>query len=271
MNTRNRLLAGIIAVLIAGSWIGNVLYYRSGQLREPLFMNHEIMTATQGSIIDLYYLENKSTGKKVTAIQIEALPSLRFELTEWQSFSHQKFMHAFGYAESDLQPGKYTEATVYYNEGPPKKVPIGIIEVEDGEGDGNGALNFYSSGGGSDGSGFISGRLRRDSVVEEVSTSIGDNYKPLLTYELKATMPGAGELVPIQLPERVPQGASLRVDYQWHEQDPAAGIPTVFRPWMTIRSQASDGTERIDKNLIQFNLYLTEAQVRALVKREANP
>ncbi len=266
-----KILAGIIALLIAGSWVGNILYYRSGQLQEPLFMNHEIITVSEGGMVDLYYLENKNAGKKVTAIQIESLPLLRFDLTEWQSFSHQSFMHAVGYGEGDLQPGIYTEATVYYKEGLPKKVPIGIIEVRDWEAEGNGALNFDSSGGSSDGSGFLSGRLRRDVVVEEVQTSISDKYKPLLTYELKALMPGAGELDPIRLPESFPQGTSLRVDYRWGEQDPAAGLPTVFKPWITIRSRASDGTERIDTYLIQFSLYLTEAQVRAIVTMEAKP
>ncbi|MGU3469900.1 hypothetical protein ACLBWT_01900 [Paenibacillus sp. D51F] len=43
-----KILAGIIALLIAGSWVGNILYDRSGQLQEPLFMNHEIVTDSKG-------------------------------------------------------------------------------------------------------------------------------------------------------------------------------------------------------------------------------
>lgn len=58
------MLAGIIAVLIAGSWVGNILYYRSGQLQEPLFMNHEIVTASKGGMVDLFYFAKQERRKK---------------------------------------------------------------------------------------------------------------------------------------------------------------------------------------------------------------
>jgi hypothetical protein len=271
-SSKRRLLTAVsaaaITAAILASWIGNLRYYRSGQLQAPIFMNHEIKIASKGGIVDLYYLENKQSGKKVNAIQLESMPMIHFDLTVDQSFSRQNLMHAMGFSQGDLKPGTIKEVTVHYNEGQPERVPIGTIEVMDLKG--AQAFESGSSGASSDGTGFMSGRSVKDVTLDEVEPSMNEAYRSLLEYDLKAEMPGSGDQALIKLPEQMPAGTPFRIDYRWKEQNySGGGIPTVFRPWLIFRSHAPDGTALIDYYQVNFNLYLTEAEVKTIVRMEA--
>lgn len=50
------------------------------QLVEPLFLNHNItINGGQGEMIEFTFLENKNAANRVTSVQIEELPQLRFK------------------------------------------------------------------------------------------------------------------------------------------------------------------------------------------------
>lgn len=62
----NKKILGIALLVIVVSWVGNLWYYQSKQLDEPLFLKHYYASV---DTFELYYLMNKQDPKKVQSIE----------------------------------------------------------------------------------------------------------------------------------------------------------------------------------------------------------
>lgn len=266
MSLGSKFLWPIVVLLIAASWVGNVWYYQSMQLEKPIFLKHYmIVNGNQSDMIELTYLENKMKGRKVTGIRLEELPMLRFQIDPHpNSYRHQVLGKAYGEwrteeaGQMEKVPVTIKEATVYYNEGQPEKVPIGEINVlwEQRES----LLETSSSRGSSDGTGQYSVTVKQSLTLEQVDYSFSDRISSM--FEL--TMEGRDEPIP-QLPIRLTAGDPLTFNYKWTipEESPAAF--EVYKAYILLTFKTEDGRTVYDSIPINFNLYLSEKQIKWMV------
>ncbi|MGM0884574.1 MAG: hypothetical protein ACQEXQ_26490 [Bacillota bacterium] len=256
----------VVLLLIVGSWAGNVWYYQSMQLAEPLFLKHYItVNGNQGEIIDLTFLENKNEAKKVTGIQIEEIPELRFQIHEKNSYTHQvEMMASAEWIPNESQPQSkepftIREVTVYYNEGQPQKVPIGEINVEWPKV--SGLLDFRSGGGSSNGSGSYKVNLTKSVTLEKIDYSYSDKLKPWFELEL------SGQPVDsLSFPMKLSQGKDLEFTYQWSIPEHEPDALQVYKSKIILTFRMADGRIIMENLPINHNLYLSDSQLKKLVR-----
>lgn len=263
----SKLLWPIVVLLITASWVGNVWYFQSMQLEKPIFLKHYmIVNGNQSDWIELTYLENKMKGRKVTGIQLEELPMLRFRIDPHpNSYRHQVLGKAYGEwrteeaGQMEKLPITIKEATVYYSEGQPEKVPIGEINVlwEQKES----LLETSSSRGSSDGTGQYSVTVKQPLTLEQVDYSFSDRLSSM--FEL--TMAGRDRPIP-QLPIRLAAGDPLTFNYKWTIPENTPAAFEVYKAYIFLTFKTEDGKTIYDRLPINFNLYLYEKQIKRLVR-----
>ncbi|WP_028610068.1 hypothetical protein [Paenibacillus harenae] len=263
----NKLLWSIVLLLMTASWVGNVWYYQSMQLEKPVFLKHYmILNGNQSDWIELTYLENKKEGRKVTGIQLEELPMLRFQIDPHpNSYRHQVLGKAYGEWRTEeagqmvKAPVKIKEATVYYNEGQPEKVPIGEINVvwEKREG----LMETSSSRGSSDGTGQYSVTVKQPLTLEQVDYNFSDRLSTM--FEL--SMAERDEPIS-QLPIRLAAGDPLTFNYKWTIPEEAPAAFEVYKAYILLTFKTEDGRMVYDRIPINFNLYLSEKQIKWMVR-----
>ncbi|WP_432664052.1 hypothetical protein R9X47_26420 [Wukongibacter baidiensis] len=134
----------IILILISISWIGNLIYYYSQQLSEPLFLNHYYeMTLDNDTSFDIYYLINKNKDIDLRWAEIPGIEDVKFELLEYdvETFNHQMLkrgrfkININAFKEVKLEEDKYifNEIIAHFSNDEVKRVDIGkvIIYKED--------------------------------------------------------------------------------------------------------------------------------------------
>ncbi len=261
---KGKVLWPAVLLLVVGSWVGNVMYFQSMQLAEPLFLKHEIsIRSIQGELIELHFLENNNADKKIINVQAEELPQLRFAVDERSRYQYQTLMRAAAEwmpAEAGQQiaaPLTIKEITVFYNKGQPRKVPIGEINVV--ESSGGGLLDFSSMGSSSTGAGSYFVKLTRSAALEKIEYS--DSLKPWFKLNL------SGQPVDSYLfPAKFSQGRILSFEYQWSFPDDEPAALVFYKPAITLYFQTEEGGAIVERIPINNNFNLSESQVKRLVR-----
>ncbi len=255
-------------LLIAGSWGGNVWYYNSMQLAEPMFLPHFIaIHGMGGEPIDFYYLENQADAGEVVGIQIEELPPLRFNLHESSRYSHHVLMKASAYWEPEMLgapdqsqlPMTIREITVHYNGRAPKRVPIGeVLLMPDRR---EGLLNFIMGGASSDGTGNSKVRLTRQATLEKVDYAYSDRIGPGFRLELD------GQPIEEQsFPRELREGDLLEFTYAWLAQENERIVLEGYQIKVQLHFRTPEGRTTVETIPVNRNVYLSEAQVKRLVR-----
>lgn len=263
MKLSGKVLWAIVVLLIATSWFGNIWYYNSAQLEKPFFFKHYIvLNGYDNNRIVLSYLENKKKGKKVTGIQLEELPMLRFQIDSHSAtYNHQVLVKAYGQWSTgdeqsmDTVPVTIKEATVYYSEGPPEKVPIGEINVIWEQRDNLLETSFSSSS--SDGTGQYGVIAKQPFMLEQVDYSFRDRLSSI--FEL--TMENRDK--PFPMP--IYAGDQLTFTYKWTIQENSTAAFEVYQAYIMLTMKTEDGRTTYDRYPISFNVHLDEKQIKRLV------
>ncbi|RUT33411.1 hypothetical protein EJP77_07115 [Paenibacillus zeisoli] len=261
----------VILLLIFGSWGGNLWYYRSMQLEEPLFLKSYVsMSAGHGRSLELVYLENRYGSKKVTGVQIDELPELSFTLSNWNNGTYQTVMKAYaGFnAQGEEPPIKspvtVKEVTVFYSEGPPRKVPIGEITIlpdSDVE-----LVDFYSSMASSDRTGYNYGTMMKPAVLERIDFTYSDRLKPYLHLYLSDK-----PIESLKYPISKQKGDGLSLSYKWEIplDNPMAYVD--YQPECRLEFRLKDGQRVTQSFRINVNFNLTDEQMKRLVRSGGEP
>lgn len=262
-----RLLWPIVVLAIAGSWIGNVWYYKVMQLENPVFMKHYLtINGNQNELVELRYLENKRNGRKVTGIRLEELPMLQFQMNPYpDDYRHQQLGKAYAEWSPDEAgqlekvPVTIKEATVYYSEGQPETVAIGEIHLvwEQQES----LLEMSSSGGSSNGDGHYSVIAKQSLTLEQVDYHFSGRLGSMFSLSIA----GQEEPVP-QLPMQLAAGDPLTFNYQWTIPDDSPKAFEVYKTDMLLTFKTEDERTVTSSLPINFNLYLNEKQIKRLVR-----
>lgn len=264
----SKLLWIIVPLLMTASWVGNLWFYQSMQLEKPVFLKHYmVLNGNYSDWIELTYVENRKNGKKVTGIRLEELPMLRFQINPHpDTYRHQVLGKAYGewrkedFGQMEQVPFSIKEATIYYNDGLPEKVPIGEIKVVWEKSDG--LLQTSSSRGSSDGTGQYSVTVNQPLVLEQIDYSFGDRLSPV--FELSAAGRNEAEPIP-QLPKRLDAGDPLTFSYKWNIPEEMPAASDVYKVYISLTFKTEDGRTVRDRIPVNFNLYLSEKQIKWLV------
>jgi hypothetical protein len=255
-----------LLVMIAGSWVGNVWYYDSTQLEEPLFLKHYItVNGYQSDMLELVYFENRRGSSKVTSVRIEELPWVRFHLHPENNYAHQMMMKATGIWMSedietmDKTPITIREVTVYFSEGEPRKVPIGEISLEWEERGEVLSHNWGSSS--SDGTGSSSLLLNEAASLEKIELTHQDKIEPWLTVNMSGRA-----IEHLNMPVRFLKGNSLSVDYKWSIPDQAPAAFDIYQVKLRLYFKTEDGRSVLEEIPINHNTYISEKQLRRFVR-----
>jgi len=256
----------VVVFLIAGSWLGNLWYFQSMQLKEALFLKHDsTINGSTGEILDFTFFENKQASNKVSSIQIEELPEFRFQIYESNRYTHQMMMQASAEWRPDLisddrkKPFTIREITVYYEKGQPRKVPIGEINVVWNNRDG--ILDFASGSSSSDGSGSYKVYATKAAVLEKIEFTFSDKVKPWFKLEL------SGKTVEsLDFPMKLSQDDSLAFAYQWSIPDNEPEAFTMYKSKIVFHFLLEDGRKIIEDIPINHNLYISDRQLKSFVR-----
>lgn len=86
------LLIGITIIIL--SWIGNVLYFQSKQLTQPIFLDHYYETYMQdGQFLEFFYLSNKYEPLEVSRVVVDNVALYPTDSGYWGM--HQAFTSAY--------------------------------------------------------------------------------------------------------------------------------------------------------------------------------
>lgn len=265
---KNVLLWPMALALIAASWIGNVAYYRSMQLPEPKFFKHYYAVSdVESERIELMYAENLREGRKVRGVRIEELPQLQFELYESGRYPYQALMTAaakWDHEQADplkTLPLTVREATVYYSEGPPQKVPIGEIRIMPQAGEP--VLQFISGGSSSGGTGEYLGQVEKPARLEQIDYTYSSRLKPWLTLELSGQ---PVELLGFPVMFDAEDSFDLKYRFDIPEDDPAALEVYKLKGLLTFRTE--DGRTVTEQIPINSFFSLSDRQMKRFVRSE---
>jgi len=268
---KRAMLGGLIGMLILGSWIGNILYYQQLQLKEPMILKQKMtLYSDRHEMIALNYIENKHAGKKITGIQLVDYPHVAFHLNEAQSYSHQVMMRAtaeFQFHEDELQgklPFVIKDALVYYNEGPPAKVPIGEIRIEKEQ-----PWHIFgnsSSSMSSDGLGSYTTRATENVELFQIGLAEIERMKPWLMLNLSDE-----SVFEMKLPITYDKNDAITFTYQWSIPDHERAAYELFQTNIQLHFRTQDGRVFVENVPITKSFQLSSAQVRHLVRSGGVP
>jgi hypothetical protein len=153
------------------------------------------------------------------------------------------------------EPITINEVTVYYQKGPPKKVPIGELQIIWNTDEG--LLNSVMSS--SDGRYVVN--LTESATLEKIDYTFRDQLKPW--YEL---MEAGKPVDSLDYPIELSKGDGLSFSHSWSvpEDEPAAHEE--FDPKIRLHFETEDGRKVIEHIPINLNLHLDEGQVKRLVR-----
>lgn len=181
----------IAFVLIIAAYLGNGIYYEKKQLDEGFFLEHNYEFNTDpkwlGTIsFELNYLDNRNETKEIGWIEIPEIENLRMihnYLSDPYSYKYYE-RRTFTFDSSSMSEEQLpslagveiNEVTVHYNNGESKRMPIGSIQFVSYESspDTDSAeqpLDNYSSGGSSNGAGFIGSRANESLTIMNAKVS----------------------------------------------------------------------------------------------------
>ncbi|MCU6707292.1 hypothetical protein M6D81_01105 [Paenibacillus sp. J5C_2022] len=256
----------VIALLIAGSWIGNLMYYKSMQLKEPLFLKHYITAGNVGGeMIGIHYLENSHAKDKIAGIQLAGLPYLNFQRWEKTSYSHQKLMEASATIRPEMIPADLPlplvirDATVFFDSGRSMEVPIGEIQIVAREDDGLLDFNFASS------NGEYKVTLNKSATLEGIDYSYRELLEPW--YEL---MESGVPVDKLDYPVRMAEGEGLSFSHNWSPPDDAEAAFAQFQARIILHFTLEDGSRIVEYLPINMNKHLSDEQVKRLVQSGGN-
>lgn len=274
---RAKWVYGIAAGLILASWLGNYLYYRTGQLPEAGFLRHYIEATDRGGTIDLYYIANKNDRRKLTQVTIEGLPEVRFQPPQVHvEGSQQTVYKTMGIVQPPdgeeptpaAEPLVIREVYAYFSDGSMSRADIGEIRIyrdafpppEEGA-----PLNFTMTSGSSDGTGSSAFHAVRPGTLAEVRSAwlsrLGNSFEwKLTTIDRSAGQRG------LSLPAELSTDQSVTLSYRYSisEGDPIG--MDVYQMVLRLTYKEADGREWTGNVFTHYSPYPTNEELRAYVR-----
>ncbi|MCM3746267.1 hypothetical protein M3223_02760 [Paenibacillus pasadenensis] len=252
------------ALLVGASWIGNLLYWNSMQLRKTYVFEQNVRINSEVSqMLNVNFIEDNYASSKVGAIQLEGHPQIRFDLMKNNENVYQQQMRAW--TEINPQEPWFKELKsgplnllLFYDDGRTEKVTLGTLEMMSGE---NQLLEMRQSGGGGGGQQMYADTLARDAVLENVDVS-----PPQLKSSLELTVDGK-TLDETKLPHGYQKGETIRL--QWSDSLGQGIDPRVMDlAELKLSFRLPDGQAVVERLPLYSYETLSNQQLAELVRKE---
>ncbi|MGR9049775.1 hypothetical protein ACQ4XT_14220 [Halobacillus faecis] len=219
----------ISLLIIAISWGGNLWFYQSKQLEEPIFLEH-FYDGT--GMFELYYLTNREDPARVVSVEFSDGTTLHAEADQYafpnenpafgpdvRSRSTHYLLKTTRFDEQqmrELEVDHEGKATIHFNDGKTLYADIGMIEARELR-KGNGLFTQQSSSSSSNGRSFRSFSVKEELEIESISSPFPEVDEDI---KMKLYTPSIGST---GTPDGGgPRTYSKEMDKDWSE---VAGVP----------------------------------------------
>lgn len=192
---------GIIAI----SWVVNMLYAQSKELKEPIFLDHYIETSIDDhNYITFYYLTNINDRSRISYVELGELHGypqndnfyiMDHSPTNIDTYTHHVLrsvtvqLHDFGVGRNDALT--FNELTAYFADGvKTTRITSSIGEViiypeRHSILDESNALETPSAGSSNDGSSWVTFQANEPLTIEEISFPFDESIAKRFTFSIK--------------------------------------------------------------------------------------
>lgn len=176
------LFIGIFVIIV--SLVGNLIFFQSKKLDEPLFFEHyyEIV----GENMSLYYLTNKDDDRQVVYIDFPDLSDRSYSLVNERIYRRYNYYHIRQIymnmkmtEEQHKEMGNMTsleKAIIYFNNGEEMEVDLGKIIIKKHQ-DENIALKHYMSSASSDHTSNDVLEVKEPVIIQSITTDLAEESK----------------------------------------------------------------------------------------------
>ncbi|OXM15724.1 hypothetical protein [Paenibacillus herberti] len=257
-----KIAAAGAALLVGGSWLGNLFYWDSMQLGKAYFLKQTVqIDSKRGQMLQLHFIQDIYSERKITAVQIEEFPEIRFDVREEHTRNrYQRQMKAWAELNpSDPWVGRLKSGPlnlmVYYTKGSAEKVPAGTIEIT-----GKTILSFVSGGGGGSTSQFEA-ELTQNATLTDITTE----PKGLLDDGLSLTVDGKSR-DELTLPKFYQKDSNIRLN--WSDFEPGIDPRLLHEAQLELNFRLPDGGTMVEHLPIYSYDTLSDRQLASLVRKE---
>ncbi|GGO00629.1 hypothetical protein [Saccharibacillus kuerlensis] len=291
------IFAGLAAAIVVG-WIFNTVYYRSHQLAKPVFLEHYVeVEASEGSIMHLYALENRSGSSPIAEVRLHGLETAHSvairrvdygaqQLTAFQVSFNQKAVSeaAEKMKGNDADVLILNKVDLLYSDGTIEQANIGEIRLYAPEHE-IAALSVPGGGGSSDNTGYEVLLAERDLQITDVDVFYAEQAGDRLEFYWgnKGQSKGKNEertaepdedrqsigipLDEVKFPVQVKAGSTAVLRYRFRDRDPSDWT-TVYHILPEIGFQTGKGSFRMRSNPIDDTPHPSREQVRRFVMEQ---
>ncbi len=265
---RGKHLALLIIAVIILVWVGNLIFFYSQQLAQPIFFRHYYALNVYNDVnFSLYYLANRSLDKEISYIEIPGLEiSPRQEVYKENEYSHHLLKQINvtverGELEKQLAQGdfKFNEIIAHLSSGETITLPVGEINFQ--WIDTKSPLSNQVVKSSTSNEGYT--LWRAESAVKVKAMTY--RFKELLGDHLEITL---NKKLPLQLE----QGDTLKVNYRFlFDDDNVVAAKSYYHidPLLEVET-GNDGTLTVTGEHLTYMPYFTNADIRKFVKQKGD-
>lgn len=187
---KNKKIITIGAVTLLLCWIGNIIYYNSKVLNEPLFLKHYYEIPKEVYGFNLYYVQNINSTDKIVRIGFPELGEDLVAFSESDSNLDNRYYVVksvqINIANTELGGEKYnnkliTRADIQFSSGKQIKVNLGKIYINCNQSDNSSmeSKGIYFNG---DNTASFSFNINKDIKVTEISSEFFKNLNNLVQF-----------------------------------------------------------------------------------------
>ncbi len=262
---RKKIMLGL--VLLATVWLGNIGYWYSHQLKEPLFVEQYYhLPAGEQSYLELMYLANHNSPL-VAWITIPQYPHIHFYIEQqyiMHSYPHHQMWRLearfYGAPELIEQEGediRVRQLEIMYRDGRKQLVDVGEIIITTPLEQHEDRGFMFMSGGSYSGGGENGGHytFQATTGITNISLDLGlEGHRYL------------GDFFQVSYPKEVAAGEQLQVTYsiKAHLADPRS--LNMYRLQGTLRGKTMDGDEAKANIQFYYQPYFDREMAKKLIR-----
>lgn len=262
------LLIGMALVLV--SLIGNYSVFAINQLKTPIMLKHYYnFSVPSGLTLELHYLVNRSEEMDIQYATIgdSEIPLYSKESWTYQTLRHHKVKTLYFQLDDHFfEDMKYDEMTinqirVFLTNGESMVMDVGEINFYKRE---DSPLDFKSSGGSNDNSGFGTLSVEENMNIESYEVSFINSLKNKIIYDLNLGEKKVDDQYSFPISKE--KGDIISYQYHWKFKDDDPMRNHYYYTTLTLKGKDESNTPFKHPITMDYRPYFTEKDVKEIIK-----